>query len=101
MDYNNLLKNKTALVTAGANGIGYAIAKKFEESGAKVFVCDINQDAVDMVNKNHQNIKAIFCDLSQTQMISSMVESAFDYFCLLYTSPSPRDDVISRMPSSA
>ena len=79
MDYNNLLKNKTALVTAGANGIGYAIAKKFEESGAKVFVCDINQDAVDMVNKNHQNIKAIFCDLSQTQMISSMVESAFDY----------------------
>lgn len=64
MDYNNLLKNKTALVTAGANGIGYAIAKKFEESGAKVFVCDINQDAVDMVNKNHQNIKAIFCDLS-------------------------------------
>ena len=49
MDYNNLLKNKTALVTAGANGIGYAIAKKFEESGAKVFVCDINQDAVDMV----------------------------------------------------
>ena len=79
MDYNNLLKNKAALVTAGANGIGYAIAKKFEESGAKVFVCDINQDAVDMVNKNHQNIKAIFCDLSQTQMISSMVESAFDY----------------------
>ena len=38
MDYNNLLKNKTALVSAGANGIGYAIAKKFEESGAKVFV---------------------------------------------------------------
>ncbi len=32
MDYNNLLKNKTALVTAGANGIGYAIAKKFEEN---------------------------------------------------------------------
>jgi len=28
MDHNNLLKNKTALVTAGANGIGYAIAKK-------------------------------------------------------------------------
>ena len=24
-----------------------------------------------------------------------------DYVCLLYTSPSPRDDVISRMPSSA
>ena len=26
---------------------------------------------------------------------------ALAYACLLYTSPSPRDDVISRMPSSA
>ena len=24
-----------------------------------------------------------------------------DYFCLLYTSPSPRDGLLSRMPSSA
>mgnify|MGYP001265477504 FL=1 len=79
MDYHNLLQNKTALITAGADGIGYAVAKKFEEAGAKVFVCDINQNAVDMINKKHKNIKAIFCDLRQTQMISSMVESAFDF----------------------
>ena len=26
---------------------------------------------------------------------------AFAYFCLLYTSPSPRDGLLSRMPSSA
>src|SRR5680860_1823973 len=26
---------------------------------------------------------------------------ARDYFCLLYTSPSPRDGLLSRMPSSA
>ena len=28
-------------------------------------------------------------------------DSYHSYTCLLYTSPSPRDDVISRMPSSA
>ena len=28
-------------------------------------------------------------------------ESWMDYFCLLYTSPSPRDGLLSRMPSSA
>ena len=28
-------------------------------------------------------------------------ESALSYFCLLYTSPSPRDSRASRMPSSA
>ena len=35
MDYNNLLKNKTALVTAGANGIGYAIAKNLKNQELK------------------------------------------------------------------
>ena len=79
MDYNNLLKDKTALITAGADGIGYGIAKRFEEAGAKVFVCDINEEAVDRVNLNHSNIRAIVCDLRQTQLISSMVESEFDY----------------------
>ena len=28
-------------------------------------------------------------------------DSALSYFCLLYTSPSPRDGLLSRMPSSA
>ena len=28
-------------------------------------------------------------------------KSAFAYICLLYTSPSPRDGLLSRMPSSA
>ena len=29
------------------------------------------------------------------------IENAVPYFCLLYTSPSPRDGLLSRMPSSA
>ena len=56
MDYNNLLKDQTALITAGADGIGYGIAKKFEEAGAKVFVCDINEDAVNHFTKGETRI---------------------------------------------
>ena len=33
--------------------------------------------------------------------ISAFVLSAYPIFCLLYTSPSPRDATLSRMPSSA
>lgn len=36
------LKNKTALITGSASGIGAAIAKAFAEQGARVIVTDIN-----------------------------------------------------------
>ena len=37
-----ILKNKTALVTGAARGIGAAIAKAFADEGAKVIVTDID-----------------------------------------------------------
>ena len=36
-----------------------------------------------------------------TVMAPKMVETFRVYICLLYTSPSPRDATLSRMPSSA
>ena len=35
------------------------------------------------------------------RMVFSMTEQEWDSVCLLYTSPSPRDGLLSRMPSSA
>ena len=34
-------------------------------------------------------------------MIKNGFDAEFTYICLLYTSPSPRDATLSRMPSSA
>ena len=79
MYYEKLLEGKKALITAGADGIGYAIAKRFDQAGAKVFVCDINPGSVNKVNDVDDNIRAVVCDLRQTQLISSMVEAGFDY----------------------
>ena len=39
------LENKVAIVTGGARGIGFAIAKRFVSDGAKVVVADIDDAA--------------------------------------------------------
>ncbi|MEO0129407.1 MAG: 3-oxoacyl-[acyl-carrier-protein] reductase [candidate division WOR-3 bacterium] len=53
-----MLKEKIALVTGGASGIGAAIAKKFIESEATVIIVDVDEDlgkatALSMGNRAH------------------------------------------------
>ncbi|WP_298819861.1 SDR family NAD(P)-dependent oxidoreductase [uncultured Roseibium sp.] len=39
------LENKVAIVTGAARGIGFAVAKRFVMDGAKVVICDVDDDA--------------------------------------------------------
>src|SRR5512140_2605866 len=39
------MKNQVVLVTGGAAGIGKATAQRFAEVGAKVIICDVNEEA--------------------------------------------------------
>ena len=38
------LKNRTAIITGGAQGFGLDIAKRFLKSGAKAIIWDIDED---------------------------------------------------------
>jgi NAD(P)-dependent dehydrogenase (short-subunit alcohol dehydrogenase family) len=43
---NYMQTGKRVFITAAASGIGLAIARGFAAEGAKVHVCDINEDAL-------------------------------------------------------
>ena len=49
------LKNRTAIVTGGAQGFGYAIVKRFIDSGANVIIWDIDKKFIDLALKNINN----------------------------------------------
>lgn len=50
--HSRLLENKTALITGGSSGIGYAIAEAFLKSGATVIITGRNIDKMEKAKKD-------------------------------------------------
>ncbi len=77
------LKNKTALITGGANGIGLATATRFAKEGAKVILWDVNDKGNDVVQQlKNEGHEAIFKKISVTNEaeVQKAVNEAFDHF---------------------
>src|ERR1700746_357538 len=59
------LNGKVAVVTGGSSGIGLAMAKRFVEEGAYVFIVGRRQDALDSAVKQiGKNVKGARADVS-------------------------------------
>ena len=69
------LKNKTAVITGGAQGFGLDIAKKFLKFGAKVRIWDIDKDELKKAIKNENNTNLSFdlVDVSNFENVSNVV----------------------------
>ena len=70
-------KNKTAVITGGAQGFGLDIAKNFLLSGAKVFIWDIDEKELLKATKeiNSPNLEYNVIDVSNPDLIEKTVSS--------------------------
>ena len=71
----NILKNKKIIISAGASGIGWAIAKVCLSKGATVFINDIDKKYLNKVKKHPLNKKKLFayeCDASNENDVKNL-----------------------------
>ena len=69
-------KNKTAVITGGAQGFGLDIAKRFLESGAKVIIWDIDPKMIDEAKKdlNNPNLSSNIVDVSNYKEVEKSTQ---------------------------
>ena len=68
-------KNRTAIITGGAQGFGLDIAKRFLNSGAKVIIWDVDQHMIEKSVKevNNVNLASYIVDVSNFNQVEKCV----------------------------
>ena len=79
-----MLDDKVAIVTGGAQGIGWAIAKAFAQEGAAVVIGDVNLEAArsaaeELVVSGAKAV-AIRCDVTAEADVESLIEGCVSEF---------------------
>jgi len=73
------LKDKIALITGGAAGIGKATAQRFLEEGARVVICDVNQQAGEAtVQELDAGIAFYRVDVADRQAVQAWVDNVIE-----------------------
>lgn len=79
-----ILKDRTAIVTGGGQGIGRAICGIFAEEGAAVVVVDINESAAEetalQLNREGHDARAVRADISVAAEISALVDGVVEEY---------------------
>ena len=72
-------KDKRVIITAGAGGIGRETTRLFVEAGAKVFICDIDETALENTLSSFDNVSGARVDVSDPDQFKSFFNKADEY----------------------
>jgi 2-keto-3-deoxy-L-fuconate dehydrogenase len=76
------LKNRTAIITGGALGIGLAISKRFAHAHARVEILDLNQEAMDAaaeaIRKSGGDVQTTLCDVSNHTQVDQAINDIYE-----------------------
>jgi NAD(P)-dependent dehydrogenase (short-subunit alcohol dehydrogenase family) len=75
-------KGRVALVTGGASGIGFAVARQLAELGASIVIADMNIDGAEAAAKKLGDVEviAIKVDVSDSGSVTRMVDEVVSHF---------------------
>ncbi|MCB1378131.1 MAG: SDR family oxidoreductase [Alphaproteobacteria bacterium] len=76
MDQLSGVKGQRVLVTAGAAGIGFAIARTLAGMGARVAICDISEEALAKARADLPEVAACVADVSVDADVDRMFDTA-------------------------
>lgn len=70
-------KNQVAVVTGGANGIGFSVAERLSKSGASVKIWDLDIDAAQTAAETI-NAEAVECDITDWISVQNATETSIN-----------------------
>jgi NAD(P)-dependent dehydrogenase (short-subunit alcohol dehydrogenase family) len=70
------IKGLRVLVTAGANGIGLAIARAFAAEGARIHVCDVDPSALAALKASDPALTQTVCDVADRASVAKLFAEA-------------------------
>ena len=100
-----LVKDKVAVVTGGARGIGKEIALKLAKEGANICICDVNEEELEKTTKELESLGreaiGLKVDVTNFSAVEGMVQKVLDKFSkidiLINNAGITRDNLLLRM----
>jgi NAD(P)-dependent dehydrogenase (short-subunit alcohol dehydrogenase family) len=78
MFQSDLLRNKRILITGGGTGLGKAMAHRFLQLGATVYICGRREEVIEKTAaelSSHGPIHALPCDVRNLEAVEAMVDT--------------------------